>query len=78
MVNDPNTGQQMQVTVPNGVMPGGSFDVAMPTQQYAHQAVQGMVVQGTVVGGPPQGMVVGQPAQPMQGMVVQGAPAQPM
>ena len=51
-VVDPATGQTMQVTVPNGVKPGGQFQVQFPAPAPVVQApAQGQVVhvQGQVV-----------------------------
>jgi len=74
LINDPATGQQMQVTVPHGVGPGGHFDVLMPAPA-GGAPMQGAVVQGYVVGGQP--VAVGGPAygqqQVIQGQVV-GSP----
>jgi len=82
MVTDPNTGQQMQVTVPHGIQAGGNFDVMMPTpagMAAPAAPVPGMVVQGTVVGGAPVQQVqhfAGQPQYPVQHVQPTGQPGQ--
>ena len=48
MVQDPSSGQTMQVTVPPGLQPGSQFQVQFPAPKVAPQPVvaqQGQVVQ---------------------------------